>query len=185
MKLRKNPLVAIGVAVGVALALALMTAGAGVALAQRTGPQGERWDEDEVVTLEGKVKEVERPFATFEADGKTYTVHLGPSWFWQERGYTLTRGDQVTITGEVSVEGKASHLYLTSLVRGDTTYRFADDDGVPLWSGGRGRGRGWGSRGGPGGPGGEGCWHHARCGHGPHGHGPCGAPCCGTPCCGR
>jgi hypothetical protein len=143
------------------VALVLGIAGAGLILAQRAASPGERWDEDEVVTLEGTVTKIERPIASFDAHGKVYTVHLGPSWFWRRHGYTLSRGDQVTITGEVSVEGETSHLYLHALERADTAYRFADDDGVPLWAGGRGRGRGWGGQ-------------HVRCCQGPHAHSACG-----------
>ena len=148
----------------------------GLVLAQRAQAPGERWDEDDVVTLEGTVTKVQRPFATFEAGGKAYSVHLGPIGYWERQGYSLDSGDRITITGQVSTEGKANHLYPHSMIRKGETYLFADSDGVPAWSrGGRGR---WGGAGGG--------WHHGWR-HG--GHGCCGdCPHCpageGCPCVG-
>jgi hypothetical protein len=92
--------------------------------------------------LAGRFTSVERPLATFEAAGKPYTVHLGPLWYWNERGYTLSPGEPVTISGQIDRVGKAVHLYLHTLVRGEETYVFTDEDGVPLWSRGRGRAAG-------------------------------------------
>jgi hypothetical protein len=134
-------------------------------MAQRSGAPGERRDVDDVITVSGTVTEVNRPFATLEAEGKTYTVHLGPVWYWRQKGYELAARDRVTATGQVDLEGEQTHLCLHTLVRGDETYVFADEDGVPLWSRGRsGRGPRAGPRPGPGpvpgagpGPGARGC----------------------------
>jgi hypothetical protein len=134
----------------------------GMALAQRTGTAGEAWDRDDVVTVEGRITDLGRPFATLVAGGTTYRLHLGPQWYWDREGYTLATGDTVEATGQVSTEGDTIHLYLHSMERNGRTYRFADTDGVPLWSHGRGSGYGMG-----------------RCGHGWHHHGPCAGPPCG------
>jgi len=156
------------------LALLLGLMATGLVLAQRAQAPGERWDEDDVVTLDGTVTKVQRPFATFEADGKTYSIHLGPIWYWEKQGYSLDSGDKMTITGQVSAEGKVNHLYPHSMIREGETYTFAGSDGVPAWSrGGRGQGRSA-----------AGSWHHGwrhgghgRCGDCPH-HPACeGCPC--------
>jgi hypothetical protein len=172
--------------VPVLLVLALVLSG--VALAQRAGTAGERWDRDDVVTLEGRITDVARPFATLQADGGTYRLHLGPQWYWDREGYEITTGDSVEVTGQIAREGDITHLYLHSMRRDGTTYRFATSDGVPLWSHGRGAGYGAG-RGGPG-------WHHhrGRCAGNAcdqQGAGPCcsdcpgsGCPCGGCPCAG-
>jgi hypothetical protein len=132
------------------LAKTLVLAGtltlAGLALAaarEGSAEQGQAWDGEDLVTLEGTVTKVQRPSATFQADGKSYTIHLGPTWYWEREGYSLASGDKVTVTGEVSREGRALHLYPYQMVKGGETYLLADPDGVPAWSRGwRGAGRG-------------------------------------------
>jgi hypothetical protein len=141
--------------------------------AQRSGAPGERRDVDEVITVSGTVTEVARPFATLEAEGETYTVHLGPSWYWRQKGYELAAGDRVTATGQVAPEGDRAHLYLHTLARGEATYVFAGEDGVPLWSRGR---SGGGPRAGPR----PGAGYGPGAGPGPGARGCC--PCCRGEC---
>jgi hypothetical protein len=130
---------------------------------RRAPAPGEARDAGEVVTVAGTITEVKRPLATLRADGTITTIHLGPAWYWRQRGYALAVGDRVTVTGPIETEGEAVHLYLHTLTRGGETYVFADEEGVPLWSrsgAGGGSRAGAGPRGGPGpGPGGGGGAH--------------------------
>lgn len=121
----------------------------------RAQDRAEAWDRDEVVTLDGVMTEVERPYATLKSGDASYIVHLGPPWYWDKTGYEVHDGDEVRIEGQVSRDGDELHLYPHSIERGGETLRLADENGVPVWSGrgrtnentpppaaGRGQGRG-------------------------------------------
>jgi hypothetical protein len=121
----------------------------------RSQGQGEAWDTDEVVTLDGVLTEVERPYATMKSGDLSYVVHLGPPWYWDKAGFEVNSGDEISINGQISRDGDEIHLYPHTIVRGDDTLRLADENGVPVWSGrgsaqqsppppaaGRGKGRG-------------------------------------------
>ena len=140
----------------------------------RAQGQNEAWDQDEVVTLDGVLSEVERPYATLKSGDVSYTVHLGPPWYWDKTGYEVHAGDEVTINGQISREGDEIHLYPHTIERAGETLRLADENGVPAWSGrGRasentpspaaGRGAGRGCCGGCA----KGCGRQARMGRGP------------------
>ena len=101
----------------------------------RSQGQGEAWDTDEVVTLDGVLTEVERPYATLKSGDVSYVVHLGPPWYWDKTGYEVNAGDQVSINGQISRDGDEIHLYPHTIVSGDKTLRLADENGVPAWSG--------------------------------------------------
>jgi hypothetical protein len=138
------------------LLVALAIGAASLVIAQgRAQGQGEAWDTDEVVTVEGVFVEVERPYATLKSDETSYVVHLGPPWYWDKTGYEVKTGDQVSVNGQLSRDGDEIHLYPHTIIRGDETIKLADENGVPVWSGrgssedpppppaaGRGKGRG-------------------------------------------
>ncbi len=122
---------------------------------------GNPWsgEEAELVTLEGTIKDADRPVVTMEAEGKEYILHLGPVWYWQEKGYKLEKDQAVKVTGMVEeIEGKL-HFYPHTMESGGESIVLADENCVPVWAGQRGgRGPGFG-RG-----------YHGQCEYGP-GHG--------------
>lgn len=138
-----------------------------LALAQdgRRTSARERRDRDDVVTLKGEISQVLMPLATFKSEGKEYTVHLGPVWFWRENDYKLETG-AVEIRGEVETEKEAMHLYPYAITQGKTTITLASEDGSPKWSKSAGMMKGM-HRGAAG----------NRCSHGSGGHG-CQQGCC-------
>jgi hypothetical protein len=138
--------------------------------ARRADGVCERRDADQVVALEGKVMETEDRMALFQADGKTYLLHMGPRWFWDEHAYALEAKDRLRVTGQVSgTDAGNLNLYPHTIERNGETYTLADADGRPAWARG-GRGRGAGARAGD-------CEERGRgsCGRGPgRGRGPSG-----------
>lgn len=106
-----------------------------LALAQdgRRTSARERWDQDKIVTLKGEISQVLMPLATFKSEGKEYTVHLGPVWFWRENDYKLETG-AVEIRGELEAEKEVLHLYPYVITQGKTMITLASDDGSPKWS---------------------------------------------------
>ena len=70
-----------------------------------------RWQESDLVTLEGKVLDTGRPTAAIEAGDKEYILHLGPFWNSQEKEYPLKEGQTVKITGVVDEIYGRLHVY--------------------------------------------------------------------------
>ncbi len=100
---------------------------------QRRTSARERWDKDEVVTLKGEITKVLLPLATFKSEGKEYTVHLGPTWYWRENDYKLEAG-AVEIRGEIETEEGELHLYPYGITQGKNSITLAGEDGAPRWS---------------------------------------------------
>ncbi|MDZ7289693.1 MAG: hypothetical protein ONB44_10920 [candidate division KSB1 bacterium] len=120
------------------------------AQAGRSQGASERFDKDEVKTISGTITKVDHPYATLKAeDGKEYQVHMGPYWYWQREKYELKTNEKAQIKGEIDNVKGTLHLYPWEIVQDGKTMKFADDDGVPDWAGGRhggccqhGKGRG-------------------------------------------
>lgn len=97
-----------------------------------------RRDADRVVTLEGKVMEMptEGRMALFQADGKTYLLHMGPRWFWRDHGYALAERDRLQVTGRVSGDDPGSlNLFPHTITRNGEIFTLAGPDGRPSWAG--------------------------------------------------
>ena len=136
------------------LLLALCTSGA--VFAQRGGqggggPQGRFYDPKTVETVFGEVLGLDtfpgrRGMAGVHANlktdkGETIPVHLGPAWYLDKQSVTLKQGDKVTVRGSrVTFDGKPA-LIAAEVTKQGQTLRLRDDDGVPVWAGGRRRGR--------------------------------------------
>ena len=123
------------------------------AYSQRSDDKGERWDTDNVLTLIGTVTGIDHPLAEFKSDdGNTYQIHMGPYWYWKDNNYELKKDIKIQVKGEV----KGSELYPWEIEQDGSKMYFADDNGVPKWSGsnnngwkkgngykGNGRGKCW------------------------------------------
>jgi hypothetical protein len=131
------------------LALLLVVVVAAPSLARRAEGGCERRDADTVVALDGKIMEMPAGsrMALFQADGKTYLLHMGPRWFQDEHGFALAEKDRLHVTGQVSGDDPGSlNLYPHSITRDGNTWTLADADGRPAWAR-SGKGGGEGRRG--------------------------------------
>ncbi|RPI17728.1 MAG: hypothetical protein EHM58_08190 [Ignavibacteriae bacterium] len=105
--------------------------------AQRSGDKGERWDTDNVLTLTGTITDVNRPLSTFSADdGTVYQIHMGPFWYWEDNKYELKKDTKAVIKAEV----KGNDIYPWEIEQDGNKMYFADENGVPKWSNGNGKG---------------------------------------------
>jgi hypothetical protein len=92
------------------------------------------------IKVSGKIESVTFPMAVLKTSkGETYTLRLGPWWFWQDKGYKLSAGDSVEVEGF-----QASGLIVPSVIRAPSgEIKLRDSNGYPLWGrgpkGGRGR----------------------------------------------
>jgi len=94
-----------------------------------------RGDGGEQVTLEGKIKDAERPEITMDVDGREHMLHVGPRWYWEEKGYTVEEGQDVKITGAVEEIDGVLHVYLQTIEAGGKSIELTDENGVPVWAG--------------------------------------------------
>ena len=111
---------------------------------KQRGIRKQVWDKDNLVTLEGKITDAERPVITMDADGKEYILHAGPRRYWQEKEYTLEEGQTVKVTGVVAEADGKLNLYPSTIEADGKSIELTDEDGVPVWAGSKG-GRGCGS----------------------------------------
>ena len=111
-------------------------------------PYGRIYDVRTVETLEGEVVAVERfgpemapgVHLVLRAGSETISVHLGPAWYIENQEGRIESGDGVTIEGSrVEFEGSLV-LIAARVIRGEETLVLRDQNGIPIWSGWRGRG---------------------------------------------
>jgi hypothetical protein len=112
------------------------------------GPSTARmYDPDTVTTLRGTVSGVTVMPArggriggthfALQSDGQTMDVHLGPTWFLQREGIDVAKGDSIEVTGSVIDSDGNSSLIARELKKGQKILKLRDEQGVPVWSGGR------------------------------------------------
>ncbi len=71
---------------------------------------------------------------TVKANTKTYSVHLGPDWYVNDK-VTLKVGDKITVTGSYTKINSKYLLLGRELKKNGTIYLFRRTDGTPYWAG--------------------------------------------------
>jgi hypothetical protein len=107
---------------------------------------GGGYDPDTVTTLRGSVTAVTvvpsrrgrsgGTHVTLESDGAVKEAHLGPTWFLEQEGVKLSKGDALELTGSVVDDDGASFLVAREIRKGAEVVRLRDERGVPLWAAG-------------------------------------------------
>jgi hypothetical protein len=115
------------------------------------GPQGRLYDPKTIDTVSGEILGLDTfpgrqgmagVHANLKTDkGETVAVHLGPAWYLDKQSVTLKQGDKVTVRGSrVTFDGKPA-IIAAEVTKQGQTLRLRDDNGVPVWAGGRRRGQ--------------------------------------------
>jgi len=80
-----------------------------------------------------------------KVEERAYDIHLGPSFYREEKGIELKAGRLTTVTGFLH----ETSMVVATIKLGDRTHVLRDENGRPAWAGrGRsGRGRSGGGRG--------------------------------------
>ena len=94
---------------------------------------GRRWKGDggEPVTLEGKIKDVERPGITMDVDGKEYTLHPGICCKRAD-GYTFEKDQEIKVTGVVEEFDGVLHVYPQAMEVDGKSIDLVDENGLPV-----------------------------------------------------
>ncbi len=133
MKMRKALVAAI--AAGALISVAAMAQG------RRNRARG--YDPATEVTVTGKVEEVQQisrnggwggTHLTLKTKDETLDVHLGPSAFVADQGFTFAKGDQLEVTGSKTAYAGKGALVARTVKKGDKTLTLRDSSGIPLWS---------------------------------------------------
>ena len=108
---------------------------------------GRMYDPDTVSTLRGKATAVTvvpgrggrtgGTHVTLDGADQTMEVRLGPTWFLEREGLEIAKGDSIEVTGSVIESDGDSFLIARELKKGDKVLKLRDEQGVPVWSGGR------------------------------------------------
>jgi hypothetical protein len=103
------------------------------------------YDPKTVETLSGEVVSVEKVtrrrgaggiHVMLKTDKETIAVHLGPSWYLQEH-LPIAAKDHIEVRGSrVTSEGHPA-IIAAEVKKGDQTLKLREDDGRPLWRGGK------------------------------------------------
>ena len=93
-------------------------------------------DNLERVKVHGKIVGIEGRKATLKTDsGSRVTVHLGPQWYWRERGYRLNTGTYVDVGGYGECgDDEGGYVYPYEIEGEDFYIDLADENGYPRWA---------------------------------------------------
>jgi hypothetical protein len=98
-----------------------------------------------VVTPPAKTDRSEHTQMTIDTGQGIATVLLGPWVYWEKQGFTVSSGQEISITGS-RAQGKDGSVYLFAQrlenKTSDTSVTLRSETGTPLWSRGGGSGNG-------------------------------------------
>jgi hypothetical protein len=114
----------------------------------RYGGAGRKFNPQTVETLTGLVGDINRVGSqegrqrvrlTLHTPQETVVVHLGPARFLDAQNFSLTAGNQITVTGSrVTTRRGRAVIIAQEVTSGSQVLRLRDANGVPLWRGQRG-----------------------------------------------
>jgi len=65
--------------------------------------------------------------------GQTHHIHLGPTWYFDQKKFSLKTGDEVEVTGSKVTMGQQEIILAGTVKCGGKTLHLRDDQGVPAW----------------------------------------------------
>jgi len=110
------------------------------------------FDANTVGIVQGRVYEFSQPESGpvrfhLDSERENYTIIASPSWYWKDLGVKIPDGTEIKVRGSKSL-GKDGKLYVIGqemeVLSTKKVYAFRDDNGNPLWKGGRSGARGTG-----------------------------------------
>ena len=116
-----------------------------IVFAQRTDQRrGQpRYDTATEATVTGTVQEVKQVSGStgwsgthliLDSHAGVFDVHLGPSAFLAEKGFSFAKGDQIEVTGSKVKYEAADALIAREVKKGDKVLTLRDAKGYPVWS---------------------------------------------------
>jgi hypothetical protein len=107
-----------------------------------------RYDTTTEVTWRGTVTKVEThtgrrgwngTHLVVAFDAETLPVHVGPSKYLEQQGFSFTAGEQIEVTGSrIKFEG-SDVLIAREIKKGEKVLMLRNSQGIPTWAGNRSR----------------------------------------------
>jgi hypothetical protein len=96
----------------------------------------------DVVTVKGTFTNITRPNVTLKtSEGTEYLIHLGPYWYWEDNGYSITLNSEAEVYGRLE---QGNEIYAYKITQEGRTIQLVDDSNNPLWwQTKKGKGKGW------------------------------------------
>ena len=119
---------------------------AAIAQGPRGGKSAPLYDTKTELTLKGTVEAVlQQPFMgrhvgthlTLKTRSETIDVHLGPSAYVQEKGFSFTKGDEIEVVGSRVKSNGADVIIARQITKDGKTLTLRNAQGLPEWSGGQ------------------------------------------------
>ena len=109
------------------------------------GGYGRMYDAAKAETVTGDVVSVDQVSRrgqgiglTLKTGNGTMKVHLGPQWYFERQGGLLIKaGDAVEVKGVKAVRMGQDVFIAGEVKKGGDVLKLRDEQGVPLWAGGR------------------------------------------------
>jgi hypothetical protein len=96
-------------------------------------------------TVTGKIESIQGSRATLKNQrGENITVNLGPQWYWQEKGYNLREGCEVTVSGWGNTwDDDGGFMFAGSIWGPGFSFELWNSEGYPRWADDRDYYHGW------------------------------------------
>ena len=126
--------------------LPLLLAVASYSFGQASQGMPHRYDPATEVTVTGSVEEVLHPngpngmigtHVTLKTDSGVMDIHIGPEMYISKQGFTIQRGDTLSVIGSKQIIGGKEALIAKEVKKGDKVLTLRDANGIPKWSGRR------------------------------------------------
>ena len=109
----------------------------------KKGMRMPRYDASTEVTISGTVQDVLHPqmgrmdgtHLVLKTETETIEVHLGPSNFVSDKGFTFAKGDSVQVLGSKVTIGGNQAVLAREVTKDGKTLTLRDKTGRPLWAG--------------------------------------------------
>jgi mono/diheme cytochrome c family protein len=129
--------------VGYVAVIALATAGGATALGLGRISTGHQYNPAAETTVKGTVEQVQQSGSgagwtathlRLKTESGIVDVRLGPSSFLTEKNFTISKGDQIEVTGSEMNYNGAEVLVAREVRKGNQVLMLRNKNGVPLWS---------------------------------------------------
>ena len=74
-----------------------------------------------------------------ETEEGTVPVHLGPSWYLEDRGFQVNEGEEIEVKGSLVDWAGNPVIMAVEVPQGDRLIELRNNDGVPAWNTNRNR----------------------------------------------
>ncbi len=75
-----------------------------------------------------------KTLTTIRVAEETWTLHLGPAWFWEDKDFRFLAGDTLVVVGELVRSEESVQLYPHKIIRGEEQIVLANEAGIPIWA---------------------------------------------------